>query len=222
MIREFLSFIAFIILKAWISLLRIQVHERQHSIGLIERQQPVIYAFFHGKQLALLGYPAPKPMAQMVSLSADGEWQTRILRLFGFQIVRGSQGKRGREALWEMTELVLNGCNAALAVDGSRGPREKVKPGILHLASDSGAPIIPVGVASSNVTKLTSAWDHYEIPWPLSTVVIIEGEALHIPEDILDDDLSLFRCELEKRMIDLQNEAQSRLVTVTSDEKKKP
>lgn len=207
MIRRLLAFFAFLLIRALGLLLRYRYLDRHHSLLVQEKGHPVLYAFFHGRQLMLLNYPLPQPMVQMVSLSKDGELQAMILRYLGFVVVRGSPGKGGRQALLEMTDLVLNGCHGALAVDGSRGPLMKVKPGILHLARDSSAAIVPLAAGATANTVLERAWDRYMIPWPFSRVVVVEGEPMQIDEDIDDEELELKRIELEKRLIDLQGRA---------------
>ncbi len=209
MIRRLLAFLAFIVIRIWIRLLRIRMVDRQHSLLAIERGQPVLYAFFHGQQLALFGYSAPRPLVQMASLSKDGEWQAEFLRLMGFSVVRGSPGRRGREALFEMTEFVLKGCHAALAVDGSRGPYHVVKPGILSLARDSGGVIIPLAASSAYRSVLGKSWDQYEIPWPFSKVVIVEGEPMTVDVDIDPDGFERMRAELERRLKELTHYAES-------------
>ena len=64
--------------------------------------------------------------------------------------------------------------NAALTVDGPRGPRHEVKPGMVMIAQKSGGYVLPVGVACSH--KLTvNSWDKTEIPLPFSRVIMHSG-----------------------------------------------
>ncbi|RJO74018.1 MAG: DUF374 domain-containing protein [Myxococcales bacterium] len=208
MLRQFLALLAYLVIRLISALLRVRIVGRGGLLRAVEENRPALFAFFHGRQLMLFGYPAPRPLVQMASLSKDGDLQAEILRLFGFTVVRGSPAKRGQEALYEMTELCLNGCHAALAVDGSRGPYQKVKPGILQLARDSGGLIIPLAAAARYCTVLSRSWDRYTIPWPFSHVAIVEGEPIEIDSEIDDEGLEGQRAMLERRLLELQAEAE--------------
>lgn len=203
-----LAVVAFIFIRIYCKFLRYVYVDRHHSILALEKRQQILYAFYHGKQLMLLGYPVEKPMVQMVSLSKDGDLQAEILRYLGFTIVRGSPKKNGRKALFEMIELVLAGCNAALAIDGSRGPYGKVKPGILHVARDSSGVIIPLVAAAKRKIVLKRSWDKYEIPLPFTRTVVLEGEPMLIDEEIDDLDLEQKRVELEQTLEKLHERAE--------------
>ncbi len=205
--RTLLAFLAFLFIRALTATLRYRFVDRHHSLLARESGTPVLYAFLHGHQLMLFGYPAPRPLVQMVSLSRDGDLQAEILRLLGFHFVRGSPGKNGMEALYEMTGRVLDGEHAALAVDGSRGPRGKVKPGIIHLARDSGGGIIPIAAAARRSIILKNAWDRYEIPWPFTRVAVVESEPIFIDPDAEDDELERQRKRIETRLTDLRRRA---------------
>ena len=200
MLRQLLAFIAFVVIRLWCLTLRYRFIDGHHSLLKIQDGYSVLYAFWHGKQLMLFGYPGPRPMVQMVSLSKDGDLQKAILGWFGFSVVRGSPKKRGEQALYEMTEQVLQGYHGALAVDGSRGPVHQVKPGIVHVARDTGAVIIPIAAAARYRTVLKSTWDQYEIPWLFSPTVIVEGQPIEVDQEIDDDELERIRKQLELRL----------------------
>jgi len=206
-----LAIFAMFIIRLVGFLLRYRFYNRHHSILAEEEGKAVLYAFWHGKQLMLLNYPLPMPMVQMVSLSKDGDLQNEILKLLGFSIVRGSSGKRGQEALYEMTDMILKGCHGALAVDGSRGPYGKVKDGILHLARDTGGVVIPLAAATQRKIVLKKSWDKYEIPLPFSKTVVLEGKPLEINPDISDDELEGQRKILERALRNLHQKAEELL-----------
>jgi len=209
MFKRLLAVLAFIFIRIYCKLLKYVYINRHHSVMAAEEGKQILYAFYHGKQLMLLGYPVPKPMVQMVSLSKDGELQKEILHYLGFTVVRGSQGKNGREALFEMVEFVLSGVHGALAIDGSRGPYGKVKPGIMYLARDSGGVIIPLAAASKKNIVLKNTWDKYEIPLPFTKTVVIEGEAIEIDGEIDDPELEYERQKLEITLKELHAQAVS-------------
>jgi lysophospholipid acyltransferase (LPLAT)-like uncharacterized protein len=115
----------------------------------------------------------------MASTSADGELITRVLLFFGFGIARGSSTRSGVRALVGMVARVKEGYNPAIAVDGPKGPREKVKPGIVYVAQHAQLPLIPVGVAKSSALVFNKAWDRTIFPWPFSKVVVSFGAPIN-------------------------------------------
>ena len=66
----------------------------------------------------------------IVSQSFDGELIARTLGLFGFETVRGSSSRGGREGLLGLKEVIECGRPAIFTADGPRGPifRTKIGP----------------------------------------------------------------------------------------------
>ena len=140
----------------------------------------VLFAFWHGRQLLLLhahrnaGYVVPS------SESRDGEIQARILRRFGFDVVRGSSKRKGARALLGLVDALRNGKCVALAVDGPRGPIYEVKQGITYLAGKLEKPIVPVTMSSNRYWILDKIWDKYMLPKPFSRCIVMYGEPLYV------------------------------------------
>ncbi|HNW10451.1 MAG TPA: lysophospholipid acyltransferase family protein [Candidatus Rifleibacterium sp.] len=146
-------------------------------VDFVERRKidrPVLVASWHGTLLVPLYCLRGLKLVIMSSLSDDGEIMVKVLKHFGYCSVRGSSSRGGMRGLLEMVKMVKGGMNAALTVDGPRGPRHEVKPGMVMIAQKSGGYILPVGVACSH--KLTvNSWDKTEIPLPFSRVVMHSG-----------------------------------------------
>ena len=143
----------------------------------IERRKidrPVLVVSWHGTLLVPLYCLRGLNLVIMNSLSEDGEIMVKVLKRFGYCSVRGSSSRGGMRGLLEMVRMVKGGMSAALTVDGPRGPRHEVKPGMVMIAQKSGGYILPVGVACSH--KLTvNSWDKTEIPLPFSRVIMHTG-----------------------------------------------
>ena len=58
----------------------------------------------------------------LISRSFDGELITRMLRMFGFDAVRGSSSRSGREGLLGLKHVIESGAPAIFTADGPRGP----------------------------------------------------------------------------------------------------
>jgi hypothetical protein len=138
--------------------------------------QPVIYAFLHGQQLALLRFPRPGRTAAVVSLSRDGDLQARVLARLGLDVIRGSSSAGGAGALRRSLSWLAQGRHLALAVDGPRGPAGRCKPGVVWLSQRTRIPIVPVACASSSSRRLARTWDGFVIPAPFARACLFAGE----------------------------------------------
>ena len=171
----------------------------------------VIYAHWHQDTIpwASTFSTKNKKMCTMASLSKDGEIITLLLHYLNFKVARGSQGKRGKTALEEMLPWVSTGtCNAALAVDGSRGPKYKVKMGALILARDTGKPII-VGGIDYKYKMTFNSWDKMYLPCPFSKGVAFYSNPIYVPKNITDEELEMKRLEVENTLLMLKKKAEA-------------
>ena len=103
------------------------------------------------------------------------------LRLAGIQILLGSRGEEGREAARELVGYLRRGNSTAISPDGPRGPRRVAKKGVLHVACDSGVPILPLQLSASRAIRI--GWDRKIIPLPWSTITVAYGSPIAVTED---------------------------------------
>jgi lysophospholipid acyltransferase (LPLAT)-like uncharacterized protein len=146
-----------------------------------------------------------------LSLSRDGELAEAALRRLGFaRSPRGSSSRGGSALLREMIRRVRAGESGGVLPDGPRGPAFAVKPGVLALASITGAPIVPVGVAAAPARRLAS-WDRALVPLPFARVRLCYGNALEIPKSANAAALEHWRSRLAEELHRLDREAEARL-----------
>ena len=81
-----------------------------------------IYCFWHQCVLPCAFYFRGSGAVILISRSFDGELITRILKLFGFDAVRGSSSRGGREGLLGLAHVIGSGRTAIFTADGPRGP----------------------------------------------------------------------------------------------------
>jgi lysophospholipid acyltransferase (LPLAT)-like uncharacterized protein len=136
--------------------------------------RPYVYALLHAHQLASTIDSEPGTAA-MVSRSQDGELIVGTLKALGIVPIRGSSGKRGQDkggmdALEALAAHVAGGKPAYIAVDGPRGPRNRVRKGIAVLAQRTGAVVlVAVGVPTRRWI-LSKSWDRLQIPQPFARI----------------------------------------------------
>lgn len=144
---------------------------------------PVIFAFRHGDQLALLPYPRSRPTASIVSLSRDGDLQSQILARLGLVVIRGSSSAGGAAALASSLRWLRQGYDLALAVDGPRGPAGQSKPGVIWLSERAHAPIVAVACSATGSHRVRGSWDSFLIPLPMSRLFIASAPVYRPWED---------------------------------------
>ena len=110
-----------------------------------KRAGNVIACFWHGR-LLLMPFAVKGARAKvLISRHRDGEFIARVIRFFGLGAVRGSHRKEGGVAsIREMIALAGEGWNIAITPDGPKGPKYRVKEGLVELAKLSQKPILPV------------------------------------------------------------------------------
>ena len=159
--------------------------------------RPVVIIAWHGSLIVPIYCHRRLGLVNMTSLSEDGDLVTSILYNLGYECVRGSSSRGGMRVLLEMIRLLKSGRNGAITVDGPRGPRHEVKPGIVLLAQKTGALLVPVGMGYSNCISLNN-WDHTEIPLPGSRAVMISGDPFTIsPETDIQQGCTLVRASIQ-------------------------
>lgn len=165
---------------------------------------PVIVALWHFSFPFLVYHFRSYDSVLLVSASRDGEILARLMNCLGYRTARGSAARKGAvEALREMVRLIKEeGLHSAAVADGSRGPAQKAQRGIIHLASRTGAPIIPVICGADRKVRFNS-WDRTLLPLPFSRVTVFYGEPLYVPRRLDRDAFETSRLELETRLNDL-------------------
>ena len=150
----------------------IRVRGWEHIRACRDAGKPILYAFWHGEQFALLPFHARQSIGLMVSHSRDGERLTGLVTRLGYVSCRGSSSRGGAGALIAMIQHVKKGFDAAITLDGPKGPHHEPKPGILTLAAKTGATIIPLRLIPEACWRFDRAWDHYFIPKPFSRMTL--------------------------------------------------
>jgi lysophospholipid acyltransferase (LPLAT)-like uncharacterized protein len=177
---------------------------RAATKNLILTGRPVIYTVWHCHLLYPLYYlrryyPQLPPTVVMASPSRDGEFIGEVARGLGFTVCFGSRRKGGVQALKQMAEYFCRGYSCGLIADGSRGPARVAQKGPLYLARETGAPLVPLAVASSRRITLNT-WDRFELPLPLSRLQVLVGDPLQVRPADRGPLLEARRLDLERSL----------------------
>jgi lysophospholipid acyltransferase (LPLAT)-like uncharacterized protein len=140
---------------------------------------PVIYVVWHARLLMLPYLYRDRGLRVLVSRSRDGEMIARLVRRFGFVVVRGSSSRGGAEGLRGLARALREGHSVIVVPDGPRGPSETVKPGVVVLARLTGAPVVPMALGASSEWRARS-WDGFRVPKPFARCVVRFGGPVRV------------------------------------------
>lgn len=167
------------------------------------KENRYIYCTWHDGILNSLFCGRVRKCAALTSRHADGEYVAEMMLATGIQPVRGSEGRGGTAAARQLLAAAED-MHVVVTTDGPRGPRRKIKPGIIFLASQTGCPIVPVACSGSLAWKPKGRWTDLLVPLPFSTAYVLGGTLMWVPPDVRRDQLAAYCQELQVRMDQLQ------------------
>ena len=209
--RVFLPWLVFLFYWLWSKTWRVYVREPVSLQKKLAEQKPLVFAHWHGDELAVIATVPRYRIATMTSTSSDGSLVDFVIRKLGGSTSRGSSTRGGVRALVGLIKIIRTGeyCGS-MAVDGPKGPIYKVKPGIFELSVKANADIVPTGVAVSRPFIFKKSWNKAVLPLPFSKIVIwFEPEWAPPSEDpksetlpsLLEEDLTKARENAAKELL---------------------
>lgn len=148
-----------------------------------------------------------KNFAGLTSKSKDGDLLAKILKKWNYQVLRGSSSEGGDIALGLMVDFAKNGYSIAITPDGPKGPPNKLKAGAVVAARKSGLPLVLAGIGFKKKRYLRS-WDRFQIPKFFTAVNVIYSDPVYVPENLSREETSKVIKECEKKLNELQSEAE--------------
>lgn len=166
----------------------------------------VIFAVWHGRMLPYAFTHRNRRVHVLASEHRDGEMLGQTIRRLGFGHVRGSSTRGGARAILALAETVRAGLDVGLTVDGPRGPRGVVKPGVVEVARQTGAAIVPITSASDR-HRVFKSWDAFELPLPFARVVVRYGEPILVDPGLDREGVEARRLDVERELTRITAEA---------------
>ena len=160
-----------------------------------------IFALWHAHQCGLYALEEREKTTVMISNSHDGELIAQAGAAMGLNVVRGSHNRKGATATLELIDAIKAGNNGALTIDGPRGPKEKVKKGVVEIARMTGVPIVPMSWYSPSPFFLKfKTWDEFCFPLNCIRMKAIYGDPIFVPNDANDEVLEEIRLKVENEL----------------------
>jgi len=174
----------------------------------LARGTPIVVALWHNRILmmpyAWLGMR--RAINLLISGHRDGMMVGRCMALFGMEYIPVGKGAARSVAVKSAVRALRANRILGVTPDGPRGPRMRVKPGIVEIAKLSGACIVPVAY-SARRRRVVGSWDRFIIPLPFSGGLVLWGTPLPVPRDADPATVERLRLELEERLTALTAEA---------------
>lgn len=166
-----------------------------------------IYVFWHENILMPLYLRGHSNISMLLSRHADANILDRVARMMGFGVVRGSTFRGGSVALRELAERAAVG-NLTITPDGPRGPRRRLAPGCVFLASTLGIPIVAMGLGYDRPWRF-GTWDRFALPRPWSRARGMVSRAIAVPANLDRDGLEVYRQGIEALLTHLSDAAEA-------------
>ena len=178
----------------WTYRFEVQGKEHQDAARKVHSKGSFIFAVWHEQVVGVMAAHAwTEPYLALASRSKDGDYAAFVSQKMGFISVRGSSRKKqidkgGKEAMQEYIQKMNQGICGGITVDGPKGPRQVCKAGVVLIAKETGAPILPVVGLPARYWEFNS-WDRFKIPKPFSRIIIRYGAPILVKAD--SDQLSV-------------------------------
>lgn len=183
----------------------------QEQAGNYIINTPVIACFWHNRvaMIPFMWIWHNKKIVALISSSPIGKILSKAFKRLSIDSIGGSSSRNPVASYLELLTEIKKKNVVAIIPDGPRGPSMIAKMGFIHLASKSGAAIIPLTYAISRYKQIPT-WDKTQIPLPFSRGVFLYGDPIHVP--LCDEaELEIHRLEFEKKLTALQNSADNLL-----------
>jgi lysophospholipid acyltransferase (LPLAT)-like uncharacterized protein len=158
-----------------------------------------ILAFWHSRWVMMpYAYPDRK-LVILLSQHRDARMLARVQERFGLDVAFGSSTRGGAAGLRAVLRKVAEGYDVGIAPDGPKGPRRRVKPGVIAIARLSGLPIVPVAYSASRALRLRT-WDRTLVPKLRARGLVRYGDPIVVPRHADRDEQERLRADLERTL----------------------
>ena len=194
--------------RQWMGTLDYRVDFGDPTVDPVHREYrgAKIYVFWHENILLPLFLRGHSNISMLLSRHLDANILDRVARMMGFGVVRGSTFHGGSVALRQLAERAKEE-NLTITPDGPRGPRRRLAPGCVFLASTLGIPIVAMGLGYQRPWRL-GTWDRFAVPRPWSRARGIVSRAIAVPPELDRDGIERHRLGVERLLVHLTEEAE--------------
>lgn len=170
------------LIRLWAGTWRYEVQGWENVAAARATRRPIVYVLWHSRLLPLIHSRRGEGTAILISRHRDGSYLTRLCEGWGYRVVRGSHRRGGAVGLLGLIRYLQSGGEVGTTPDGPRGPREKVKPGLLLAAQHANALVIAMGARPSSAWWWTHTWDRFCVPRPFTKIEVHYSPPISVAE----------------------------------------
>ena len=176
-----LSFIGRWVFQLLFFLNKVIIHGEENLINLAKAGKPIMVCVWHGRLLFPSWYIRLKitNLHAIASHHSDAEIMARILKRWGYSLIRGSTKKGGKAVVLKMAEVFKNGGIVAVTNDGPKGPPRIAKAGSTGLAIKYNVSMVMITGSATKFWQINS-WDRFMLPKPFGRIDIVVAPPLEI------------------------------------------
>ena len=176
-----LSFIGRWVFQLLFFLNKVIIHGEENLLNLAKAGKPIMVCVWHGRLLFPSWYIRLKitHLHAIASHHSDAEIMARILKRWGYSLIRGSTKKGGKAVVLKMAEVFKNGGIVAVTNDGPKGPPRIAKAGSTGLAIKYNVSMVMITGSATKFWQINS-WDRFMLPKPFGRIDIVVAPPLEI------------------------------------------
>ena len=176
-----LSFIGRWVFQLLFFLNKVIIHGDENLLNLAKAGKPIMVCVWHGRLLFPSWYIRLKTtnLHAIASHHSDAEIMARILKRWGYSLIRGSTKKGGKAVVLKMAEVFKNGGIVAVTNDGPKGPPRIAKAGSTGLAIKYNVSMVMITGSATKFWQINS-WDRFMLPKPFGRIDIVVAPPLEI------------------------------------------
>jgi hypothetical protein len=199
-----------VMVQWWMSTLdcKIVYHDRTIDPIFPECCGQKMYIFWHEYILLPLYLRGNCNLAMLLSRHHDAELLSHAAHHLGFDCVRGSTNRGGVAAIRAMLAKSRT-MHLTVTPDGPRGPRRRLAPGCVYLASKQRLPLVVMGFGYDRPWRIRTAWDQFAIPRCYSRARAVTSGEVFVPPNLDRCGLEHFRQRIERLLNRLTDEAEA-------------
>ena len=154
---------------------------RKNYKSLIDKNRSIIFSVWHSHLLSIVHDLRNMEINALAGTHSDADLISHIATKWGWKMVRGSSKEKGSEAYKSMLRLIKNSYCSLLFItpDGPSGPPKIPKKGIIRLAQNTNAGIIPIRVNYTRSWGFKN-WDTFYLAKPFGTISIEYGQVIYL------------------------------------------
>ena len=151
------------------------IKNEETILSLIKKKEKIIVCFWHSKLLmTVFCWKYKNNFKMLISSHRDGKIISNAVSHFGIQTIVGSSRKNMISSLKEIIDELNQKQVIGITPDGPKGPREKIKDGLISLIKKTDAVIIPLSYSAKIKIRLRT-WDKFLLIFPFNKFIAVWG-----------------------------------------------